>query len=450
MKRFKYSFLIILLLIPSLAFGGIHLALGLGGGSHRLEDTFTDMDAVLLQEHHAESGGYPWRYSSSTWTISSNAVINTPTLGGELGDNVGFEDGGAGNPWLPTGWSNAGLDAGESANDAVIFHSGANAFHVGPIGVGHAYEGITDDKSLTTGVWHALSVWVYPISGRGALTVHGQIGIDDHLFSASGGATWEQLKGFGLCTGASANSDYFLRAVDNNGEVVFDDFSIKPLTTAELFAVTNTGFSSGYVKLTDTVIEAGSILGAAMCVDSPANPQNGFIAIANRTAGNFQVYALNSGTWTSLIDTAFTYAAGAEIVLLLDENKKYLYAFYNNGGYTRQDVSSYTTIINNTYHGMFSPSSGNSVSKVDIKSLQFESDVVVSGITKASPGVVTATGHGYSNGDLVNFHALTEMTELNGYYDAVENKADNTFQTINTSGFGAAETTGGNCVRKVQ
>ena len=74
--------------------------------------------------------------------------------------------------------------------------------------------------------------------------------------------------------------------------------------------------------------------------------------------------------------------------------------------------------------------------------------VSVSGITKANPGVVTATAHGYSNGDTVYFSRLTEMTELNGTTQTVANKADNTFEIIDTSGYGAAETTGGDCAQR--
>jgi len=43
-----------------------------------------------------------------------------------------------------------------------------------------------------------------------------------------------------------------------------------------------------------------------------------------------------------------------------------------------------------------------------------EGDKVISGITKANPAVVTATSHGYSNGDEVVITEVVGMTELNG------------------------------------
>lgn len=72
-----------------------------------------------------------------------------------------------------------------------------------------------------------------------------------------------------------------------------------------------------------------------------------------------------------------------------------------------------------------------------------EADKTVSGITKANPGVVTSTAHGFSNGDWVYF-AVAGMVELNGRPWAVVNKTTNTFElhdvpygaAVDTSSFG--------------
>ena len=81
----------------------------------------------------------------------------------------------------------------------------------------------------------------------------------------------------------------------------------------------------------------------------------------------------------------------------------------------------------------------------------------VSGITKAAPGVITFdSGHGYVNGDIIFFSGLTEMTELNTEYWKLRSNVGDTFElsnaaigtwdtsSLDTSGYGAAETTGGN------
>lgn len=65
------------------------------------------------------------------------------------------------------------------------------------------------------------------------------------------------------------------------------------------------------------------------------------------------------------------------------------------------------------------------------------------GITSATPGVVTAAGHGYSNGDEVFISGVSGMTGVNGKSFIVTNKAANTFELydndgnpVNTTGFG--------------
>jgi len=63
---------------------------------------------------------------------------------------------------------------------------------------------------------------------------------------------------------------------------------------------------------------------------------------------------------------------------------------------------------------------------------------VISGATAANPCVITATGHGFSNGDKVSIRGVVGMVELNtetAY--TVAGKTTNTFQLagVNSSGF---------------
>jgi hypothetical protein len=63
-----------------------------------------------------------------------------------------------------------------------------------------------------------------------------------------------------------------------------------------------------------------------------------------------------------------------------------------------------------------------------------ETGKAISGITKASPGVVTATSHGYSNGDYVILSGIVGMTELNNRQFKVAGVATNTFQLQDMDG----------------
>ncbi len=82
----------------------------------------------------------------------------------------------------------------------------------------------------------------------------------------------------------------------------------------------------------------------------------------------------------------------------------------------------------------------------------------VAGITKANPGIVSFdAAHGYVDGDVIFFDNLNEMTELNGEYWKLRANTGNTFQlttvwdttSLDTSEYGAAQTTPGNYAQKV-
>ena len=73
-----------------------------------------------------------------------------------------------------------------------------------------------------------------------------------------------------------------------------------------------------------------------------------------------------------------------------------------------------------------------------------EGDKTISGITAANPAVVTATSHGYENGDEVLISGVSGMTEVNSKRFLVADKTTNTFELqdkdgvdINSSAFTA-------------
>jgi len=60
-----------------------------------------------------------------------------------------------------------------------------------------------------------------------------------------------------------------------------------------------------------------------------------------------------------------------------------------------------------------------------------EGDKTISGITKANPAVVTATSHGYSNGDEILITEVVGMTEVNGIRFIIADVTTNTFSLKN-------------------
>ncbi len=82
-----------------------------------------------------------------------------------------------------------------------------------------------------------------------------------------------------------------------------------------------------------------------------------------------------------------------------------------------------------------------------------EAAKTISAATKASPGVITATSHGYSNGDEIYVDSVAGMTELNGRNYRVANVTTHTFTltdlydvAINTTSF-TTYTSGGSAYR---
>ena len=85
-----------------------------------------------------------------------------------------------------------------------------------------------------------------------------------------------------------------------------------------------------------------------------------------------------------------------------------------------------------------------------------ETGKTISGATKANPVVITATSHGFSNGDHVIIGSVAGMVELNGVTGIVANKTTNTFEltdvdgtNINSTGF-TTYTSGGTASKIVE
>ena len=68
------------------------------------------------------------------------------------------------------------------------------------------------------------------------------------------------------------------------------------------------------------------------------------------------------------------------------------------------------------------------------KGAVLEGDKTITGITQANPAVVTATSHGYSNGDEVLISGVSGMTEVNSKRFLVANKTTNTFELQDKDG----------------
>jgi hypothetical protein len=78
-----------------------------------------------------------------------------------------------------------------------------------------------------------------------------------------------------------------------------------------------------------------------------------------------------------------------------------------------------------------------------------ETPLVITGITQANPAVVTISGHGYSNGDVVFITGVAGMTEVNGKFYTVANVTASTFELSGVDSTGFTPYTSGGTSGKV-
>ena len=112
----------------------------------------------------------------------------------------------------------------------------------------------------------------------------------------------------------------------------------------------------------------------------------------------------------------------------------------------RRDINgSSVKYVETLVHG----ANNNDLSSFQDSYLTLSVPLTISGITQASPGVVTSTGHLLTNGDRIRIKDVVGMAELNGNQYKVANTTANTFElttiqgaNVDTTGFTAYQSSG--------
>lgn len=294
--------------------------------------------------------GNGWLYSAGVWTINSNAVTATPAVGSELMVNGNME---TGDP--PSSWT--------AQNGSTL--SGAADERTGGVGVQslNVVRGTADAaaRQLRTGLGNrfllataylknidASWVWVTVGSARLAVT----------------STAWTQVKGSDA-PGTLLN--YEIGVAGSAGKQGrFDDYSLRQLTTADLFAVRDV--QTPNARVTVTVTEPQSCAcGVVVCLDDQATPSNFIVAFITRdyAASYITVRKSVNGTYSTVVASiAITYSAGA--TLALEHSNTTVRVFYNNVQVGIDYVISDASIISNTLHGMFNTDPQNNIASCEI------------------------------------------------------------------------------------
>jgi predicted phosphodiesterase len=287
-----------------------------GGLPSSFTDEFTRADGAI---------GNGW--TGSTWTISSNAALNTPGLGENIAGDPGMGDTGS---WNKNGnWSIAGGVASHASGATIDILS----------------QLILTAKSYYRCDWTITSF----TSGiglnfrAGGATVIGP--------ARNSAATFIDTLRADNVTGAIRASTTAIASVDN--------VTFKLITFKDLFAVKEYSSSHGSCQGTWN-IASGVQFGQVMCLDNPNNPLNFVICYQNGN-GYLVMDKCVNGTYTNLVSDLAEPANGKSILLTRVAGTNTFQAFYGVVGSETQVGTDITIddagIINNKYHGLFATNS---------------------------------------------------------------------------------------------
>lgn len=232
-------------------------------------------------------------------------------------------------------------------------------------------------------------------------------------------------------------TENFMRIFKDEGFITNADTTITGITQADPGVVTDTahGYSDGDEVFISGVVGMTEVNGKTFIV---ANKNANDFELTDVDGNNvdtsgFTAYS-SGGTAASIVEVATPYKAADLAGLKFDQNADTMYIAHPNfepRKLTRTSNTAWTLAI---YSRTSDP---------------FTTQVTITGISQADPGVVTATAHGFSDGDKVIIETVVGMTEVNGLLVTVANKATNTFEltdrdgnNIDTSGFTAYSSAG--------
>ena len=346
------------------ASGNAYFASGLtvgGSLSGAVADTFNRGNGAIGT---AETGQI---WTGSTWNVSSNKAINTPSLGGEAVTNWDME---SGNP--PTGWTTSSSSVAGVADERT---GGIGSQSLSCVSSVWGKCRGSAAFATTTGNWYQVSGWFKAVTAGANLTFYNGFNTGFNLgTSDSAGignidsSNWTYavltLKAIGTSSNVGAQ-------VDNGGssyEYRMDDMSVKPITTSTLFS------SLRYNSTSDVTVQVDASVnpltysktqgGLVMNLDSSASPSNFVLAYTDGVDAFLEKSV--SGTYTTLLSVPITYVSGATVKVIKTGTTYQL--FYNGTKVGTDQTISDSSIVGNALYGLFSTYAGNTLDNFNMNS----------------------------------------------------------------------------------
>jgi hypothetical protein len=295
-------------------------------------------------------GAIAGQWTGATWTIATNAAINTPTLGAELLTNPGFEgtyDAEAASLNVAPDWSqlNCETDGSDVLAESATAHGGSKSQQ---INVNAAAEGIQTDATplATVGGWYQLSAWFNITSGTA--NILDASNVMNKSLNTTG--SWVQA----ICTGrvTVANRKVHIRSA-TAANFLADDASAKQLTLASCFAtLPSVGVNAVTAQVIVTVTPGQTQAGLVVNLDSTSSPANFVIAYLTGDSTRAKVDKCVAGVYTNIIDGAVTFGATKNLKLVKSGDDYSLY--YGAPGSEAQVGTTQTAAgMTGTIHGLF-------------------------------------------------------------------------------------------------
>lgn len=266
-------------------------------------------------------GGYPGAlYSGNNWTYNSTTGLwsANPALGLEELLNGDFSAWTADNPdnWsVPAEDANNYVTENPAGKCQLVWN---NVIYIG-------------QSTLVTGKWYRATIDIDTVtSGFGRITANNSWG----LYSTTGAK---------ICTGLALGATIYFYRASASGNITIDNFSVKQLTSSDLFCLRNFGKQ---VALKSPLTIPVNMIGGVVSRYSDANN----FVLAYHDGTNAILYKCIAGTYTNLISSAAAYADGRYIEIRW-AGADTIQLYYNNAQIgANQDVS---TVPAGNWGGMF-------------------------------------------------------------------------------------------------
>lgn len=296
-----------------------------------------------------------WLYSAGVWTISSGAVVATPTYSANVLTNSDME---TGDP--PSGYNAKFSAVLSSAADERTGGTGSASLNAARGTTNTTVSRAIEVATIPKGQFFRWSLWMRNVDAATGVTAGLYNNLDQIAFAYYASTDWASRTAYGHNSLGQMTMNFYISGSQGQS-ARFDDCEFGLATISDCYAVRNLGSSDVSASVSVTLGDY-SEAGIVACVDNSETPTSYLLGTIYKRTGTSGYYLLEkcvSGTFTALAQGTVTYSAGATLELVKSGTTVQLY--YNDIQVGTDQTVSDAAITDNVIHGMFSASADNSL-----------------------------------------------------------------------------------------